>query len=71
MRKRRNADRAAQAEAMWVARNAKHNELRAYCDQLQGIDRTLPPEALEGAARRASAHLPGMTMAEYRNRRMH
>lgn len=63
--KRQAATQALAAEAAWVGFRADHRDLKAYQAALRGQDAALPPEALAGAARAASAGLPQVTWAEF------
>ncbi|PYG33123.1 hypothetical protein [Pelagimonas varians] len=62
---RRRYALADQAEAMFVALRRDGADVQNYCDQLRGIDRSLPPEALQGALIAAASDLPKMSWADF------
>ena len=56
---------ALRAEAVWVGMHANQTELNRFMDRAMGRDTSLPPSALAGMLRSASAGLKTITMAEF------
>jgi len=60
---------AQMAQATWVGMHADHSELSRFVDDVTGTRKVLPPEALPGMIRSASAGLPRISRAEFEQNR--
>jgi hypothetical protein len=67
--RRRAHQQADLAEAVFAGSRMEGQDLKKYCDDLRGHDRTLPPDALEDVIASASRDQPVMTWKEFLEQR--
>ena len=63
--RRINAAHARHAEAIWVGVHADQRELNNFMKLVTGTGDPMPPEALSGMLRAASAGMEVISMADY------
>lgn len=56
---------ALAAEAAWMGQHADAKDFDRYVAELRGEDTSLPPEALAGVLRNASAGMPSVSWSEF------